>query len=112
MRGNPASSRGAFADNILSPPSEPEITRTLDAKAEVLDAGSPSDPHSGPQSWRQHLDIAAEKRDVAEIRKALKDVPGIETVIGGRGTVRVTFDSRRVTAGRHRRPADARRQEA
>jgi hypothetical protein len=86
------------ADNMLSPPSEPEINRTLDAKAEVLDADSPSDPHSGPQSWRQHLDIAAEKRDVAEIRQALQDVAGIDTVIGGRGTVRVTFDSRKVTA--------------
>jgi hypothetical protein len=59
-----------LADNLLSPPSEPEITRALDAKAEVLDADSPSDPHSGPDSWRQSLDIAAEKRDVAEIRRA------------------------------------------
>ncbi len=86
-----------LADNILSPPSEPEITRALDAKAEVLDADSPSDPHSGPEAWRQSLDIAAEKRDVAEIRRALQEVPGIDTVMGGRGTVRITYDSRKIT---------------
>ncbi len=86
-----------LADNLLSPPSEPEITRALDAKAEVLDANTPSDPHSGPESWRQHLDIAAEKRDIADIREALRDAAGIETVIGGRGTVRVTYDARRIT---------------
>ena len=85
------------ADNILSPPSEPEITRALDAKAEVLDAGLPSDPHSGPQAWRQSVDIAAEKRDVAEMRRALSVLAGIEKLTGGRETVRITYDSRKVS---------------
>jgi hypothetical protein len=85
------------SDNILSPPSEPEITRALDAKAEVLDAGLPSDPHSGPQAWRQFVDIAAEKRDVAEIRRALAALPGIEQLTGGRGTVRINYDARKVS---------------
>jgi hypothetical protein len=85
------------ADNILSPPSEPEITRALDAKAEVLDAGLPSDPHSGPQSWRQFVDIAAEKRDVAEIRRALSPLTGIEKLAAGNGTVRIIYDSRKVS---------------
>ena len=85
------------ADNILSPPSEPEITRTLDAKAKILDAGSPSDPHSGPQSWRQFVDVAAENRGTTEIKKALQGLDGIVTTIGGKGTVRITFDARKVT---------------
>jgi hypothetical protein len=85
------------ADNLLSPPSEPEITRALDAKAEVLDAGAPSDPRSGPKSWKQSFDVAAEKRSVAEFRKALASLSGIEQVTGGRGTVRITYDSRKVS---------------
>ena len=84
------------ADNILSPPSEPEITRALDAKGEVLDAGIPSDPHSGPQSWKQFVDVAAERRGVAEIRKAIDGLPGIEKIVGGKGTVRISFDARKV----------------
>jgi hypothetical protein len=82
-------------DNILSPPSEPEITRTLDAKAQVLDAGLPSDPHSGPRAWRQFVDIAAENRDVAGIRQTLAEISGIEKIVGGKGTVRITFDARK-----------------
>jgi copper chaperone CopZ len=85
------------ADNILSPPSEPEITRALDARAEVLDAGLPSDPHSGPQSWRQSVEIAAEKRDVADMRRALSSLAGIEKLTAGPGTVRITYDSRQVS---------------
>jgi hypothetical protein len=83
-------------DNILSPPSEPEINRTLDAKAEVLDAGLPSDPHSGPKSWRQFVDVAAESRRIAEIKKALQGLAGIEKMVPGKGTVRITYDARKV----------------
>jgi hypothetical protein len=84
------------ADNILAPPSEPEITRTLDAKAEVLDAGLPSDPRSGPKSWKQFVEVAAEKRGVAEIKKALQGLAGVEKIASGKGTVRITFDARKV----------------
>jgi len=84
-------------ENILSPPSEPEITRALDAKAEVLDAGIPSDPRSGPKSWKQFVEFAAEKRTLAEIKKALQGLAGIEAITSGKGTVRITFDARKVT---------------
>lgn len=85
------------AENVLSPPSEPEITRSLDARAEVLDADLPSDPRSGPKAWHQHVEFAAKKRSVPDIRKALRGMPGIESVAAGgeRGTVRITFDARR-----------------
>ena len=63
-----------------------------------VDADLPSDPHSGPGSFRQHLDIAADKRDLAEVRKALNGLKGVESIIGGRETVRVAFDARKVTA--------------
>jgi hypothetical protein len=85
------------SENLLSPPSEPEINRTLDAKAEVLDAHLPSDPHSGPNAYRQHFDFAADKQGVSAIRKTLKGVPGVESIEPGReqGTVRISFDARR-----------------
>lgn len=86
------------ADNVLSPPSEPEINRTLDAKAQVLDRDLPSDPHSGPKAFHQHLDFAAGKRKVPDIRKALRGVDGVESVKAGnpRGTVRIAFDARKI----------------
>jgi len=85
------------AENVLSPPSEPEITRALDAQAQVLDTNLPSDPRSGPKAWHQHVEFAAKKRTVAEIRKALRGMPGIESVAAGseKGTVSITFDARR-----------------
>jgi hypothetical protein len=85
------------AENLLSPPSEPEITRSLDAKAEVLDAHLPSDPRSGPKAFHQYFDFAADKRSVAQIRKALQGAPGLESVEAGRerDTVRISFDARR-----------------
>jgi hypothetical protein len=85
------------AENVLSPPSEPEINRTLDAKAEVLDAHLPSDPRSGPKAYHQHFDFAADKRGASAIRKALKGLPGVESVEPGRDrdTVRISFDARR-----------------
>ena len=88
------------ADNVLSPPSEPEITRTLDAKAEVLDQGLPSDPHSGPKAFHQQVEFAAGTRKIATIRKALKDVDGVTSVENGeeRGTVRIAFDARKTNA--------------
>jgi copper chaperone CopZ len=87
-------------DNVLSPPSEPEITRNLDAKAEVLDSGLPSDPHSGPKAFHQHVEFAAGSRSAAAIRKELKGITGIESVekSNARGTVRIAFDARRTNA--------------
>jgi Protein of unknown function (DUF2934) len=88
------------ADNVLSPPSEPEINRTLDAKAEVLDQGLPSDPHSGPKAFHQQVEFAVGTRKIATIRKALKDVDGVTSVENGeeRGTVRIAFDARKTNA--------------
>jgi hypothetical protein len=85
------------AENVLSPPSEPEINRALDARAQVLDANLPSDPRSGPKAWHQKVEFAARKRTVAEVRKALRGMPGIESVAAGseKGTVSITFDARR-----------------
>src|SRR5579871_1246265 len=71
------------ADNVLAPPSEPELTRTLEAKAEEPDAGLPSDPRSGPEAYHQHLDFAADSRSTKEIRQALKELAGIEAVEDG-----------------------------
>jgi len=87
-------------DNMLSPPSEPEIDRTLDAKAQVLDRDLPSDPHSGPKAFHQHVEFAAGSRKIATIRKALKEIDGVESVESGtpRGTVRIAFDARKTNA--------------
>jgi copper chaperone CopZ len=84
-------------ENLLSPPSEPEITRSLDARAEELDTDLPSDPRSGPQAYHQHVDFALDKQSVADIRKTLKGVKGVESVEAApeRGTVRISFDARR-----------------
>ena len=84
-------------ENVLSLPSEPEINRALDAKAQDLDTDLPSDPRSGPKAYHQHLDFAADKRSASDIRKTLKGVAGIESVEAGRdrGTVRIAFDARR-----------------
>ncbi len=88
------------AENVLAPPSEPEINRALDAKAEDLDTHLPSDPRSGPKAYHQYFDFAADKRSVADIRKALKGAPGLESVESGRerGTIRISFDARRTNA--------------
>jgi copper chaperone CopZ len=87
-------------DNILSPPSEPEINRTLDAKAEVLDQGLPSDPHSGPKAFHQEVEFAAGARKVTAIRKALKGITGVKSVENGAegGTVRIAFDARKTNS--------------
>jgi copper chaperone CopZ len=88
------------ADNVLSPPSEPEINRTLDAKAQVLDRDLPSDPHSGPKAFHQQVEFAAEGRKVASIRKSLQVLDGVTSVENGneRGTVRIAFDARKTNA--------------
>ena len=87
-------------DNILSPPSEPELTRALDAKAEILDADLPSDPHSGKKAYHQRIEVAVnsgEKKVATRVRDALRHLQGIEQVrISGKGeTVRICFDARR-----------------
>jgi copper chaperone CopZ len=84
-------------DNVLSPPSEPEITRTLDAKAQEYDRGLPSDPHSGPKAFHQQVEFAAGGRKITAIRKALHGLDGVEGVESGskRGTVLIAFDARK-----------------
>jgi hypothetical protein len=84
-------------DNVLSLPSEPEITRTLDAKAQEYDRDLPSDPHSGPKAFHQQLEFAAGARKVTAIRKALRGMDGVKGVESGaaRGTVLIAFDARK-----------------
>jgi hypothetical protein len=87
-------------ENILAPPSEPEITPILDAKAQPLDEGLPSDPHSGSQAYHQRIEVAVDGRDkkaAARMHQALRRIPGIERVqLGNQGaTMQIFFDARR-----------------
>jgi hypothetical protein len=87
-------------DNVLSPPSEPEINRALDAKAQDLDTGLPSDPHSGSNAFHQRIEVAVDSRDkkkAARMKQALSSLKGIERVQpGGAGeTMQIFFDARR-----------------
>jgi copper chaperone CopZ len=87
--------------NVLSVPSEPEITRALDEKARDLDQGLPSDPRSGKEAVHQWVEIASgpreERRDAAAIQEVLKHLPGVERVKVDpeSGRVRIHFDARR-----------------
>jgi hypothetical protein len=89
-------------DNILAPPSEPEITRALDEKAQTLDEGLPSDPHSGSNAFHQRIELAVgsnDKKAATRIENTLRRLKGIERVQhGGEGetaTVQIYFDARR-----------------
>jgi hypothetical protein len=87
-------------DNILSPPSEPELNPALDAKAEILDTGLPSDPYSGKEAYHQRIEVAVGPRDkkaASRIQEALRSLRGIERVqAGSQGeTVQIFFDARR-----------------
>jgi len=87
--------------NVLSVPSEPEITRALDEKARILDLDLPSDPHSGAGAVHQRVDLALdsrkEPRNKKALAKALKHLPGIERVETDVKSSRVSiyFDARR-----------------
>jgi hypothetical protein len=87
-------------DNILTPPSEPEITPALDARAQPLDEGLPSDPHSRSQAYHQRIEVGIdgrEKKAAVRMQEMLRQVPGIErTQPGSTGeTMQIFFDARR-----------------
>jgi copper chaperone CopZ len=87
--------------NVLTVPSEPEITRALDEKGRDLDLHLPSDPHSGKDAFHQRFELALDqrksRRDVKNLENALKHLPGIERVEVDAGStrVRIHFDARR-----------------
>jgi hypothetical protein len=87
--------------NVLAPPSEPELTRALDEKAQELDGDLPSNPQSGEESVHQHMEIAIDpreqKKDVGMLRQVLRGLPGIERVEleDSTGRVQIRFDARR-----------------
>lgn len=87
-------------DNILSPPSEPELTPALEAKAEAVDEGLPSDPHSGRNAYHQRIEVAVgsgDKKAAARMQQVLRSLPGVERVEAGSQaeTVQIFFDARR-----------------
>lgn len=85
--------------NILAVPSEPELTRALDEKGRDLDTDLPSDPHSGDEAVHQRLELAIDrkekKQDLSVLKKALKQLQGIEKIEPGAGRVIIHFDARR-----------------
>jgi hypothetical protein len=88
-------------DNVLAPPSEPELTPALDERARALDQDSPSNPASGRDAVHQRLEIATDPRkegpDATALQEALEMLPGIERVNleEGSGRLQVEFDARR-----------------
>jgi copper chaperone CopZ len=85
---------------VLSPPSEPELTRALDEKSKPLDQDLPSNPAAGGDSVHQKMEIATEPRspkDTGSLRQALRKLPGVERVDvkDGSGRVEVRFDARK-----------------
>ena len=87
--------------NVLSVPSEPELTRALDEKARDLDVGLPSDPRSDGNAVHQSVDLAFDPRrknhDLPTLQQALKKIEGVEAVEAHEdaGRVTVRFDARR-----------------
>jgi copper chaperone CopZ len=85
--------------NVLSVPSEPEITRALDEKSRELDRDLPSDPRTGKKAVHQHVELAVKgrKQGMAALEKALKHLEGIEQIKPDKATGRVVvhFDARR-----------------
>ncbi len=88
-------------ENILTVPSEPEITPALDEKAKTLDDHLPSDPHSGSNAFHQRVNLALDSRKsrqgVKTLEKALNRLPGIERVEidSAASRMRIDFDARR-----------------
>ena len=86
--------------NLLTMPSEPEITPALDEKAKDLDQFLPSDPHSGEDSMHQRIDIAIDSRarnkTEQDFKGALKNLQGIQRVkADGADRMTIFFDARR-----------------
>jgi copper chaperone CopZ len=88
-------------ENVLAVPSEPELTRALDERAQELDRDLPSDPRSGEQALHQQVAMAIDakegRQDVKTLEDALGHLPGIEGVEIDRkeGRVHIHFDARR-----------------
>jgi hypothetical protein len=85
-------------ENILSPPSEPELDGALNAQAELLDGALPSDPHSGRNAYHQRIEVAVGTRKAATpIQEILRSLKGVERVRNGDegSTVQIFFDARR-----------------
>jgi len=86
--------------NILTVPSEPELTEYLQEKGEVLDQNLPSDPRTGPEAFHQHVEVAINteqgREEVKAIRQALKHLKGIKHIKSDfkAGIVHIHFDAR------------------
>ena len=88
--------------NILSVPSEPELTPALDEKARDLDVGLPSDPRSDAEAAvHQKIELALDpkkaKPDMPSLKRALSHIGGIENLqtSADQSRVIVSFDARR-----------------
>jgi len=87
--------------NVLAVPSEPELTRALDEKAQELDRELPSDPHTGDEAFHQRIDLAIDhdrkRQDVPALEQALEHLQGIERIEADPDDARVSifFDARR-----------------
>jgi len=85
--------------NLLTVPSEPELTPQLQEKGQVLDRNLPSDPHTGAESLQQRIEIAVSgpqaREEVRAIRQALKRLKGILRVSSAlrSGLVHIHFDA-------------------
>lgn len=85
--------------NVLSPPSEPELTPALDEKALDLDQDLPSNPQTGEEAVHQHMEIAADPGGLKSgtLEQVLRRLKGIEQVEAkdGTGRILIRFDARR-----------------
>jgi hypothetical protein len=86
--------------NVLTVPSEPELTPALDEKAKDLDQFLPSDPHSGQDALHQRIEIAIDSRakmkSEKDFKSALKMVKGVEQIkAASPERMTIYFDARR-----------------
>jgi copper chaperone CopZ len=87
--------------NVLAPPSEPELTRALDEKAQELDTNLPSDPHTDENAVHQTVELAIDhdkkRQDLQTLQASLGHLQGIEGVEidTNLGRVKIHFDARR-----------------
>ena len=87
--------------NVLSVPSEPELTRALDEKSRELDTDLPSDTHTGEDAVDQKVELAVDRnekrQDLKTLQHALAHLEGIEGIDPqtAEGRVVIRFDARR-----------------
>jgi hypothetical protein len=86
--------------NVLTVPSEPEITPALDEKAKDFDQFLPSDPHSGSNAMHQRIEIAIDSRARNKTEKdfqaALGQLKGVERIkADGSERMTIFFDARK-----------------